>query len=187
MSNLWAERTPRERKMLLVFLAMAIIVGFMKLTSGGGSGPVAAEGGTPHSAPDATAPQSPSGDPAAAPGDGNDAPARTEAVTHPILTATARDPFVPLVFAVEGGAAAGPPPGQGAPVEKPKIVVSVIDIYEISGTRYADVSIGGQTYTGEAGDDLTKRFGVYFLSKRCGTFLDGSTRFALCVGQTLEF
>jgi hypothetical protein len=185
MPAFWAERTPRERKLMIVFVAFAVIFAAFKLMSGGGSGPVAAEGGTPHTATDATAPQSPTGTPDGVVDDGS----AVIQVKHPVLTGSKRDPFAPLVVVAEDGAAGGGEPGAEAEgeAEEKKIAVGLVDIYDEAGHRYADVMVDGQLYTVEVGDDITERFSVYFLSKRCGTFLDGSTRFALCVGQTLEF
>lgn len=183
MAAFWAERTSRERRLMIVFVVVAVLFAAFKLMSGGGSGPVAAEGGTPHTATDATAPQSPPGST-----DTTDGDAQIVKVNHPVLTASKRDPFSPLVVVSEDGApgqdgAAAP---EGEAVEK-KISVGLVDVYDEAGRRFADVTVDGKLYTAEVGDDITERFGVYFLSKRCGTFLDGSTRFALCVGQSLEF
>lgn len=182
MAAFWEERTPRERKMLIAFAALAVIGGGFKVASGSPSGPVTADGGTPHAAVGVTDPQ----------GSPVDTETNAPTTTHPVLRSDARDPFQPLVSVSDGTGAAAPEGAAPAPEASPtpaaeegKSLVALQDIVDEDGVRYADLIIDGKLFTVKTGQYATKTIKVLWLSNRCGTFANNGKRFALCVGQSI--
>jgi hypothetical protein len=94
-----------------------------------------------------------------------------------------RDPFCPVVPVGAPGSAPAvcaspaPPPGSQP--------VVLVDVFAEAGVRLARVQVGRLTFPNlHEGDSFATVLRVASLSERCGEFLLGDQRFALCEGET---
>jgi hypothetical protein len=99
-----------------------------------------------------------------------------------------RDPFVPLVVAGTGGAGSNTSgainavgsPGGGADVQDATVVGGHnVSLINISGDT-VQVSVDGQTYNVQPGEEFDGNFELVSVSGGCANFLYGDQSFTLC-------
>ena len=180
MSNAWKERSPRERKMLIAFAAIAVLGGGMKVMASGGGSAVAVDAGTPHAPVDAT-----SVPPAL------DEPVEADPVVHPKGAGSKRDPFEPRINLASGGGAAStsqdPTGPTGSTGTDTQLTIQLEDVYPgPEGALIALLKLDGTRFRAKVGATAADLVTVVELTSRCGVFEQGEGSFALCVGQAIE-
>lgn len=175
----WSQRTKRERILVYAFGAVALLAGVRVMASGSGSDPATDSALPTNTAPSITTPIQP------------DADGDTKELGYPGKRAKtwkygpSRDPFEPLVSVT--AETAGTDPNSQSVADLPDVLkVDLIDIFVDDKKMVAMVDVNEKRYRGGVGKVLGGEVEVLELSDRCGIFEQGGTRFALCVGQTIE-
>lgn len=172
----WVALKGRERAVIIVLCAIALLGIVYAIFVRGGGGP------EPFSRPTPTLPRR-----AASPAP---SPARSP-VPETFDVFEGKDPFRPLI--AEPAPVSPTPRGTPAPTGSPTPGpdggpstgqrVSLLDIFIQGSTRYATVEVDGETFTVKEGDRFAGNFRVLDLTAKCGTFVFGDERFTLCIGQ----
>jgi hypothetical protein len=167
--NRWQRLQPRERALIIIVGAIALlaIVYLLFLSGGGGSEPEAFPTSTPSIISTASASPTPT------------APPETFEVFE------GKDPFRALVAAGGGiqptpGGTSSPGPSGGTSASQR---VTLVDISGSGSNRTATVEVDSTEYKVQEGDTFAGSYRVKDLSATCGTFVFGDETFTLCVGQ----
>jgi hypothetical protein len=168
----WQRLQPRERALIIIVGAIALLaVVYLLLFSGGGGEPESFPTFRPTSRPTTSA-----------------TPTPTPAVPETDEVFEGKDPFRPLV--VSGGIgptpAPGGSPGTGGPSSGGASGSQRVTLVEITGSgsnRTATVEVDSTEYTVKEGDTFAGSYRVKDLTSTCGTFVFGDETFTLCVGQ----
>lgn len=172
----------RQRALIVLLLIVAVVALLFTMLMGGEEDP---DDGTATPRPRPTATRSPSPEP------DDDIPPESS------TDFSGRDPFQPLVTAIEPGTPGVEPTetptgtvggtdgdGDGAPDEVRR--VGLLDVFTEDGERVATVDVDGDQYTVREGETFAESFRLLDLTRDCGTFVFGDERFTLCIGQEVN-
>jgi len=182
-ANRWQRLQPRERALIIIVGAIAILaLIYVLFLSGGGNEPEAFPSFTPR----------PSTGPVVRP-----TPSATPAVPETFEVFEGKDPFRALVVTggttgggtttggtTTGGTTSGTT--TGGPSSGGTNGSQHVTLVAISGSgssRTATVDVDSTEYTVKAGDTFAGNYRVKSLTSSCGTFVFGDETFTLCVGQ----
>ncbi len=172
--------SPRLRSILVLGVVLAVMMlAFMLLSAGSGDEFEAFPTSTATPRPRVTPTQSFSPDPA---------PQTDESFEG-------KDPFEPLVVVPTDGGTGSDPGTEPGPTPTSttgtndggeSVRVTLEDVFDQDGTRFATVSVDGDQFTVSEGDTFASNFRLLDLRADCGTFVFGDERFTLCLGQEVR-